>query len=66
MEDHGITPSYRAPTLRHLHSGIYSLMTNHESGVSAFDPDAITEATMRARREIQTIVEGLRKLGDPW
>ena len=66
MEDHGITPSYRAPTLRHLHSGIYSLMTNHEYGVSAFDPDAITEATMRARREIQTIVEGLRKLGDPW
>ena len=66
MEDNGVTPSYRAPTLRHLHSNIYSLMTNHEYGVSAFDADAITAATIRARREIHEIVAGLRKLGDPW
>lgn len=66
MEDNGITPSYRAPTLRHLHSGIYSIMTNHEYGVSAFDADAVTAATLRARREIHQIVDGLRKLGGPW
>jgi hypothetical protein len=66
MEANGIKPSYRAPTLRHLHSGIYSLMTNHEYGVSAFDADAITEATLRARREIHDIVAGLRKLGGAW
>jgi hypothetical protein len=66
MEDNGVTPSYRAPTLRHLHSGIYSIMTNHEYGVSAFDADGITEATIRARREIHEIVDGLRNLGDPW
>lgn len=66
MEEHGIAPSYRAPTLRHLHSGIYSLMTNHEYGVSAFDADAITAATLRARREIHEIVDGLRKVGGPW
>lgn len=66
MEDSGVTPSYRAPTLRHLHSGIYSLMTNHEYGVSAFDANAITEATIRARREIHEIVSGLRKIGGPW
>ena len=66
MESHGIKPSYRAPTLRHLHSGIYSLMTNHEYGVSAFDADAITEATIRARREVHEIVAGLRQLGPPW
>ncbi len=66
MEDHGVTPSYRAPTLRHLHSGIYSIMTNHEYGVSAFDAGAITEATIRARREVHEIVDGLRKLGSPW
>lgn len=66
MEDNGVKPSYRAPTLRHLHSGIYSLMTNHEYGVSAFDADAITAATIRARRELQEIVEGLRKIGSPW
>ncbi len=66
MEDAGINPSYRAPTLRHLHSGIYSIMTNHEYGVSAFDNEAITAATIRARREIHDIVGGLRKLGGPW
>jgi len=66
MEDAGIHPSYRAPTLRHLHSGVYSIMTNHEYGVSAFDADAISEATIRARREIHEIVGGLRKLGGPW
>lgn len=66
MEDNGVSPSYRAPTLRHLHSGIYSIMTNHEYGVSAFDAGAITEATIRARAEIHEIVEGMRKLGGPW
>lgn len=66
MEDNGVSPSYRAPTLRHLHSGIYSIMTNHEYGVSAFDAGAITEATIRARKEVHEIVEGMRKLGGPW
>lgn len=66
MEDAGIHPSYRAPTLRHLHSGIYSIMTNHEYGVSAFDNRAISVATIRARREVHEIVNGLRELGGPW
>lgn len=66
MEENGIQPSYRAPTLRHLHSGIYSIMTNHEYGVSAFDADAITKATIRARAEVHAIVKGLRSLGEPW
>jgi len=66
MEDHGMKPSYRAPTLRHLHSGIYSIMTNHEYGVPACDAGAITEATIRARKEIHDLVAGMRKLGGPW
>ena len=66
MEDNGINPSYRAPTLRHLHGGVYSIMTNHEYGVSAFDANAVTEATIRARKEIHDIVAGMRKLGGPW
>lgn len=66
MRDAGIPLSYSAPTLRLLHSGIYSLMTNHEYGVPAYDAGKITEATLRARREIHTIVADLRKLGGPW
>lgn len=66
MEKSGIKTSYRSPTLRHLHDGIYSLMTNHEYGVPAFDADQITAATLRARAEIHGIVADLRKLGGPW
>ena len=66
MEDGGINPSYRGPTLRYLHSDIFSIMTNHEYGVSAFDAEAISEATIRARRELHDIVNGLRQIGGPW
>lgn len=66
MRDAGINPSYSGPTLRLLHSGIFSLMTNHEYGVPAYDAGKITEATIRARREVHTIVADLRKLGGPW
>lgn len=66
MVDSGIRPSYSAPTLRLLHAGIFSLMTNHEYGVPAYDAGKITEATIRARREVHQIVADLRKLGGPW
>lgn len=66
MEEHGLSPSYRGPTLRHLHSDIFSIMTNHEYGVSAFDANAISESTIRARREIHELVNGLRRIGGPW
>lgn len=66
MKDAGIHPSYSGPTLRLLHSGIFSLMTNHEYGVPAYDAGKITEATIRARREVHDIVRDLRKLGGPW
>jgi hypothetical protein len=66
IKDTGIAPSYGSPTLRHLHSGIFSLMTNHEYGVSAFDAGQVTEATIRARAEIHAIVRALRKSGGVW
>jgi hypothetical protein len=66
MKQAGINPSYRQPTLRHLHSGIFSIMTNHEYGVPAYDAGQVTEATLRARAEIHAIVAGLRKIGGPW
>ena len=66
MRDSGIKPSYSAPTLRLLHSGIFSLMTNHEYGVPAYDAAQISEATIRARREVHGIVADLRKIGGAW
>jgi len=41
-------------------------MMNHEYGVKPFDADKVTEATVRARAEMNRIVNGLRKLGGPW
>lgn len=63
MHGLGLHPSYRAPTLRHIQGNIYSLMTNHEYGVSAFDAQAVTQATVRARREINDLLDGLRNQG---
>ncbi|HRE80096.1 MAG TPA: FAD-dependent oxidoreductase [Opitutaceae bacterium] len=66
MKSAGINPSYSAPTLRVLHGNIYSLMSNHEYGVPAYDAGKVTEATIRARAEIHQITSDLRKLGGPW
>ncbi len=66
MKEAGINPSYAAPTLRLLHHGIYSLMTNHEYGVPAYDAGQVSAATIRARAEVHAIVAGLRQLGGPW
>lgn len=66
MKGAGINPSYSAPTLRVLYGNIYSLMSNHEYGVPAYDAGRVTEATIRARAEIHQITRDLRKLGGPW
>lgn len=63
----GIEPSYRHPALFTIHDDVYTLMVNHEYGASAFDDAArLTDATMRARREIHEVVDALRALGGPW
>src|SRR5690606_3676001 len=48
----GVTPSYSAPTLFRIRDDFFSLVANHEYGVSPMNADEITEATIRARREI--------------
>jgi hypothetical protein len=41
-------------------------MMNHEYGIKPYDAAQVTEATVRARGELNRIVNGLRKLGGPW
>jgi hypothetical protein len=62
----GHGPSYAHPTLFHLGHGLFSLMANHEYRVKGFDADEVTEATMRARREVHRMIDGLRSLGGVW
>jgi len=62
----GIEPSYSRPTLFQVRGNLLAVMVNHEYGVSATDALAITRATVRARKEVNAVVRGLRRLGGAW
>lgn len=62
----GIDPSYGMPTIFHVRDNIVLIMANHEYGIRPDDADALTAATVRARKEIFDITRGLRKLGGVW
>lgn len=57
----GAEPSYADPTLFRLGEGLYAFMANHEYGVKLDDAEAVTAATVRARKEIFTLTESLRR-----
>jgi hypothetical protein len=62
----GQFPSYSSPTLWQVRDNLLLVMMNHEFGIKPFDAAQVTEATVRARGEMNRIVAGLRKLGGPW
>jgi hypothetical protein len=66
IEKTGHFPSYSKPTLWQVRDNLLLVMMNHEYGVKPFDAAEVTAATVRARAEINKIVDGLRKLGGPW
>ena len=66
LKKNGCTPSYSAPTLFYIHENLYALMANHEYGFRATNADDVTQATLRARAEIQNIVQSLRRSGGAW
>ena len=55
----GVEPSFAHPTLFRMQPGLYAFMANHEYGVKIDDPDGITAATVRARKELDTLVAAL-------
>ena len=66
MKRAGVEPSYGIPTLYLVHPHLVVMMSNHEYGVRVDDADAITEATLRARREVFSQVDALARLGGAW
>jgi hypothetical protein len=66
IERTGHFPSYSKPTLWQVRDNLLLAMFNHEYGVKPFDAAAVTEATVRARAEMNRMVDGLRALGGPW
>ncbi len=62
----GHYPSYASPTLWHVSGNLVFAMMNHEYGIKPWDAAEITAATVRARGEMNKMVNGLRALGGPW
>src|SRR5688572_5108946 len=62
----GHFPSYAGSTLWHVRGNLIFAMLNHEYGIKPWDAAEITEATVRARAEMNKMVSGLRSLGGPW
>ncbi|NLF19081.1 MAG: FAD-dependent oxidoreductase [Lentisphaerae bacterium] len=66
MERGGHSPSYGKPSLFPVRDDLFLLMANHEYGVKGIDARDLTAATLRGRRELHDLVNGLRRLGGPW
>ncbi len=49
-----------------MRDNLLLVMMNHEYGIKPFDAAEVTAATVRARREMNRIVNGLRGLGGIW
>ena len=62
----GHFPSYSSPTLWQVRDNLLLVMMNHEFSVKPYDAAQVTEATVRARAEMNKIVNSLRQLGGPW
>lgn len=66
MHKAGMDPSYGDPTLFRMHRNLFCFMVNHEYKLRVDDADAISAATIRARKEICCLAAALAKLGGPW
>lgn len=62
----GVSPSYGDPTLFGFGSNLFCFMVNHEYKLCIDDAQAISDATIRARKEICSLVKALESLGGPW
>jgi len=62
----GFFPSYSNPTLWQVRDNLLLVMMNQEFGIKPYDAAEVTAATVRARSEMNRIVNGLRTLGGPW
>lgn len=62
----GVTPSYGGPTLFPVRKDFFAMVANHEYGVSPMDADEVTAATVRARKEVNHLIQTLRNAGGCW
>ncbi len=66
MEAGGHSPSYASPSLFRVRDDLFILMANHEYKVSGTRAEELTAATLRARKELNNLIDGLRSTGGVW
>lgn len=66
IKQSGMDATYTKPSLFGIRPGLVAMMSNHQYGVSAFDADQVSRATIEARAELNQMVDGLRNMGGVW
>ena len=62
----GLDPSYGDPTLFRCNRNLFCFMATHAYRVRPDDAQALSDATLEARREIFRLADALAKLDGPW
>lgn len=66
LEKAGVETSIGKPALFPIYKDTFILMGDHQHGFKGTDRADLTAATIRARKEIFEIVQGLKRRGGPW
>lgn len=66
MEAGGHSPSYAKPSLFRVRDDLFILMANHEYGFKGTSARDVSKATLRARKELNALIDGLRGTGGVW
>ena len=66
MEAGGHSPSYAKPSLFRVRDDLFILMANHEYGFKGTSARDVSKATLRARKELHALIDGLRGTGGVW
>jgi len=66
LREGGHEPSYGYPGLFHVRDQLFIIMANHQYGVPHDDAQAITDATIRARSQVEECMKALRRQGGVW
>lgn len=62
----GMDPSYGMPTLFLIRDDLFAMMANHQYDADSLNAQDITDATIQSRKEVNDIVDKLRKKGGIW
>lgn len=66
IRDIGMDPSYGMPTLFMIRDDLFAMMANHQYKADSLNAQDISDATIESRKEVNDMVDKLRKKGGIW